>query len=1388
MNYPYQIYSNDPTKIHVTIFTPDFKPAYGARVTVNNREVGRTDSNGVCIFDYRPGNDTSHILRANYDYMGQTYGVEKAFSTHGRTESFRADMLYVYTDRGVYNPGQDIFVRTIAWQLKGEYSPVPDAKIQLLFKDGESRIYSGEFLKTDEFGIASTRLKLPENMKEGDYKLEVLYMKARQETLIRVKRFTPPVIKITHTMKRYFTNIQNRFDLKAELAYTAGGRIGASELTLMVLDNTGKQVLARVFRSKISSYDVTLSKADISRMQKSLQPEREFKIKLAAEDAFKQKDEIEWNILYTKRPYVAVIEMDKDSYPEGETVQLVVKTIDIDKQPAGNISLILSVPEINLKKQAETDKKGVAVFNFTMPEKAVNAVITSPIMESPLAQRTVPFEVKKPMSSKVSEVPRSSGTKIRLKVNFSDEVIPVEKILHVDMTDISGALVIATTIPISEQQGRFVAQGDISSPTWGTMLVNIYGCGIKTGNRGKPLSVGNVGFLTEGQHVTFYADKNLEITFDNLKFQAAPGDKMKIGVSVKGGEGDKCLGVSVVDDAVISLLDPFLLSPAGHFYNPQGKTISTGGAGVLTWPVVDRNWGSPWRDIAYSNWGWKEPGSFVSFSEKRDSGGFFSMGEENAEMAPPAPDENKMSMAEKSTDGSNAPLDSLMTANGDREEGHGTTPEVSKLIIIRTEFPETAFWEPEIVTRNGKAEFTVTMPDSITSQKISVLATDKSGYIGLKRENIEVTQPIFIRSEIPNKILLGDRLVVRSLISNFSGKNVKATVKLISGDLNIHSTESISLSIPKDGQEVAEWRISGKQCGEAGYTVSVDSAGFSDAEQKKIMVLPAGNPDVQTLKGLAKAGSPFNGSFSINEAAEYKTIVLNVALPNVFPAIQAWSACKTHEWYTPWAVAASGIMNSALYQYFLTVQTPQGGTERLKAYISQAAQLLAGSQLSDGSWGYYPASLLPLMDQKQINDTGNVYYTAYCLRALCEIVRVDFMVDQNIMINAVKYLLGKRNISGLWSSKGAYFWDVTNDSTDYALSAEIFEVITLCYTLVPSINQFDHELIDLNNKMISLLDEGQEEPMTVSAAIQGIIYYAGIMNTGASIKSRVEGFIQNLIRLKRVGYWEPHWYHAYGSMVELNARILSLLAEYDRTKYASLLRECVTWLLSTREAWGAWHNEIGTANAVRALLKTGAFTKEKASKIGIKVNGKTVQTAAIDPSDPFLSSARLANLEITGFTGTGENSIEIDYNGNLEASVSLEIKQWGGGLNKNTNILTVQRNAPTKITVNQPADVTIRVKDVKRDGIVSFEEGVPSNAGIVIESLDELVQSRQIISYSLEGNKLVLTMILSGKNSAVSYRLKGLHPGSAYYPGLKILDPATGEVLSESGSSVFVVE
>ncbi len=1395
INYPYQIWSNDPTKIHLSLFKPNFKPAVAAKVSVNKKFIGKTDKNGILIFDYKPGNNNSHALDASLKEGKRKYEVFKTFASNSRTVSYRADKLYVYTDRGVYNPGQNILIRCMAWQLKGEYSPVPGAKIQLLLQNNSGKVFSGEYIKTNDFGIASSRFILPPNMPEGDYQLVVLYKKAREKASIRVKRFVPPTINISHNLKRYLTDTQNKLTTEIKLSYFAGGKIKASKLIFSVLDKNKKPIFQKRFSSPKPVYRFSLDEKDLNSFRKKLPLESDFKIKLEAIDSYGQTDKVIWDIVYTAKPYTAVLEIDKDAYPKGEKVQILAKVVDLDQQPAANIPLTLEISQLKIKKNVKTDANGVAVLEFNMPAQAVTAIVKSPIMKSPLASRHIPYQRLKPMMSKASEPPKGAGTKTSISVRFDPSYIPIEKVIHVDMTDISGALVVATTIPIFKVKGRYMAKGKVTAPTWGSMLVNLYVCAVQRENGQKRLSVNNVGFITEGQHITFYPDKELEIEVTNFKPAAAPGEKVEFKVKVKGGRGEKCLGISLVDKAVISLLDPLMLSPVKHFYNPQAKVISTGGSGVLTWPVVDRNWGSPWRDIAYSNWGWKGPGSFVSTVRRKSKNGH---GKKDA-FEGEGEDEGEGAMAEdaETTVPDGQPVPSPNKANKKGGYGKKKNSEKRRLkevksqpklaIIIRKNFPETTLWEPQIITKKCQTKFSVQMPDSITTQKLSIMATDKRGYIGLIHKNILVKQPLFVQSAFPATLTLGDKIKAQAVVRNMTDQKISGKATLISADLNIIGYRTIKLNLDKNESRVIEWEIKANQCGPNQYFLSVTNGKFKDFLRKNIYVLPSGAPDIKVVKGNMSQDRNFTESFNLDKDSDYRVVNLNVSLPNVFPAFQAWWAFKTRPWYSPWAVAATAIMNTAMLEYSIKNKSDMKQINLLKQLLSQASSQLASQQYPSGAWGWYYLADATAPDSRSKTGGENLYFTVYCLRALAEIKKVGLHIDDKVMLKAIAYILKQRTQDGLWSSKGAYFWEVFNESTDHALSAEIFEVLMLSATVLPSAKQYSNDYAQLKNIITNILQLGSEEPMTVGAAIQGLIYWLK-MNKDPNSQKLINQSIERLIRLKRRGYWEPHWYHAYGGMVELNARILHLLAEYNPEKYQVYLREGVTWLLSTREAWGTWHNEIGTANAIKALLKTGVFTKEKISTITIKVNNKNIRQIHVDPQDPFLSAAKLRYFELTKWLKPGQNKVEVQYNGNLTASVMLEIKQWGSQAVKKSMIVKLQRSLPEDANLGEPVAVKLTLNAKQTVPVLTIEEPVPANAEIDTSSLEKLLKSKTIASYQVTDGILYLVLIKAKSEIKLEYKMKGIRKGKVIHSGSKIIDSGKGRTLGSIKASIFNVK
>jgi len=469
------------------------------------------------------------------------------------------------------------------------------------------------------------------------------------------------------------------------------------------------------------------------------------------------------------------------------------------------------------------------------------------------------------------------------------------------------------------------------------------------------------------------------------------------------------------------------------------------------------------------------------------------------------------------------------------------------------------------------------------------------------------------------------------LVQNNSDKAVKAVVQLTSSVLTVTGGKQ-EVTLPAKGLQVVNWKIKAIATGAAVYTASVQAGSNSDAEEKTLTVLPAGLPRITTSNGQTAENRPFTHVFT--KGAGSTVANLNVSLPGVLPAFQGLLAFDALFYFSPWTASATVVMNTAMLEYATAIKAETAFIESLKEKIKYAVSVLVASQLPSGGWGWFTVQ----------SQEANLYFSVSCLRALAEAKRAGFEVSATVLKSAFDFIVSKRNPAGLWSAKGAYFWEAFNADTDNALSAEAFEVLTMAAPFL--VENTSGDLLAVRGKILSLLEKGSAEPAVIAAALMGLMYWD---QADGNAHTDITSGLKALLALKRTGYWEPHWYHAFGGMVELNARIVELLAAVDFKGYEGIIRETATWLLSTRNSWGAWHNEVGTANAVRALLKIAARSgagSETGGQIVVSVNGKNVVTVPIDPADPYLSAAKLKYFEITPWLVNGENIVAVSYSGN----------------------------------------------------------------------------------------------------------------------------------------------
>ena len=100
--------------------------------------------------------------------------------------------------------------------------------------------------------------------------------------------------------------------------------------------------------------------------------------------------------------------------------------------------------------------------------------------------------------------------------------------------------------------------------------------------------------------------------------------------------------------------------------------------------------------------------------------------------------------------------------NGGSGHGGGDEPR------IRSFFPETLFVQPSLITDGrGHARTTVSMADSITTWRMSAMASSTDGRLGSRSDGLLVFQDFFIDIDFPATLTQGDEIEIPIGIFNY---------------------------------------------------------------------------------------------------------------------------------------------------------------------------------------------------------------------------------------------------------------------------------------------------------------------------------------------------------------------------------------------------------------------------------------------------------------------------------------------------------------------------------------------------------------------------------------------------------------------------------------------
>jgi alpha-2-macroglobulin len=641
-------------------------------------------------------------------------------------------------------------------------------------------------------------------------------------------------------------------------------------------------------------------------------------------------------------------------------------------------------------------------------------------------------------------------------------------------------------------------------------------------------------------------------------------------------------------------------------------------------------------------------------------------------------------------------------------------------LIIRENFPDTAYWNPSLVTNSeGRGQVTLTLPDSLTTWQVNVRGLTVDTRVGQAGTQIVATKPLLVRPVTPRFLVSGDHSLMAAVINNNTSNDLNVSVDLQSEGFVLDEPEQATqqVDVPANGRTRVEWWGAAGSAESADLVFSVTTTGAPSLQDSArpvwglLPILQYTSPQAFVTGGVLRSAASRQEVISLPRTFTANGGGLDVELsPSLAGSLLSGLQALELPDYAMSAEAGISYLlpNLEVYRALNNagLNDPEL-TERVTSNVASSVSRLLSLQNIDGGWSWWGRSPV---DGGTGGET-DPYISAYVFFGLLRARTIGITVDENALQRAGTYLSGLKPA-------------ITND-TD---GAKLDEITFIQFTLAQA-RTFDETTL-------GKLYEARDRMSPSSRAL-----LAHILNAINPADTRVRDLISNLESSAVLSASGAHWETpgenilTRGSPIYTTSIVVYVLAQLDSAN--AVVFNAVRYLAAHRNAAGLWGIGHDNAWAMMAL------------------NEAMVGFGDLNPD--FTFNATLNGGSLTSGDNSGNQVLTP-----LNARVPLEF------LSPNSpNLLTITRaDGLGRLYYRAALQVNRPVEDVK-----------PLDAGMRIERVYMGSDCRTSQSGSAQSCPPLSTLQLAA-DKPVTAQLTLVLPHDAYYVMVEDFIPAGMEILN----------
>lgn len=665
---------------------------------------------------------------------------------------------------------------------------------------------------------------------------------------------------------------------------------------------------------------------------------------------------------------------------------------------------------------------------------------------------------------------------------------------------------------------------------------------------------------------------------------------------------------------------------------------------------------------------------------------------------------------------------------------------------VREFFPETFIFEPALITdAKGTARLPVTMPDAITTWRVTSFASSQKGQLGSALSQIKVFQDFFVDIDLPVALTEGDEISIPIAVYNYLPKDQEIKLVLQEEDwFDILEKSEISKRLKKDEVSVVYFPIKVKKIGYYSMLVKAYGEVKSDAIKRRIAVLPDGRKFEDIISDRLEGTVTKNISFPNNSIKDANTLILKI-FPGIYSQIvEGLDGLFRMPFGCFEQTSSVTYPNILLLNYLRQTEQIKPETEMAaEEYISVGYQRLLSFEVKGGGFSWFGDA------------PANKVLTAYGLMEFNDMLKV-YEIDERLIDRTAQWLKNQQNKNGSWSPDKQY---CHAESWGNIQKNEILPTAYICWAL-GDIGDRGSEV----SKGLSFLKKNLK-------AAKDPYILALIANAFVAVEPKSETTMEVLKKLVGMAkekddaiYWEsniPSITFSRGNGADIEATGLAAYALIKSGKYSDVVTKVLTYLIRSKDASGLWYTTQGTVIALRSLVSAlGGVAEDIDAQVAVIMNGKEIQDLKINKDNADL----MHQIDLTDYLGKS-NTVEISAKG--EGNFLYEITRayyipWKDLPRPIKPPFTIDVDYDrTKLSINDivNVDVSIRLNRPGTAQMVMIDLGIPPGFEVQTPTLDELVD-KKIQKYTITPRQLIIYLdeVSSKKTVQLSYSIKAKYP------------------------------